>query len=117
MNNNKDFNPSDLDNSTLRKDIVKLFYTILTEVAGVSNHNLIRNSNVYVFKAEKIDPEFEFSWIDNSYQEAQQKFQLGYLFLDSKTDFALNIEDILPVEIWYRIFVYLNYSHDLINLF
>ena len=29
----------------------------------------------------------------------------------------MNIEDILPIEIWYRFFVYLNNSHDLINLF
>ena len=41
LNNNKDFDPSDLNNSALRKDIVKIFYTIMKEVAGVSNHNLI----------------------------------------------------------------------------
>ena len=77
LNNNKNFDPSDLDKSALRKD-VKIFYTIMKEVTGVSNHNLIRNSNAYLPQGGKIDPEFEFSWIDHSYQEAQQKFQLGY---------------------------------------
>ena len=28
----------------------------------------------------------------------------------------MNIEDILPIETWCRIFIYLNNSHDLINL-
>ena len=78
LNNNKDFDPSDLDNSALKKDIVKIFYTIMKEVAGISNHNLIRNPNTYLSQGGKIDPEFEFSWIYNSYKEAQQKFQLGY---------------------------------------
>ena len=50
----------------------------MKEVTDVSNHNLIRNSNAYLPQGGKIDPEFEFSWIDHSYQEAQQKFQLGY---------------------------------------
>ena len=69
LNNNKDFDPSDLNNSALRKDIVKIFYTIMKEVAGVSNHNLIRNWNAYLSQGGKIDPEVHFSWIDNSYQE------------------------------------------------
>ena len=78
LNNNKYFDPSDLDNSALRKDIVKIFYSIMREVPGVSNHNLVRNSNAYMSQRGKIDPGFEFSWIDNSYHEAEQKFQLGY---------------------------------------
>ena len=78
MNNNKDFDPSDLDNSTQRKDILKIFYTIMKEVVGVSNHNLVRNLNAYMSQGGNIDPEFQFSWIDNSIQEAQEKFQLGW---------------------------------------
>ena len=50
----------------------------MKEVAGVSNHNLVRNSNAYMSQRGKIDPEFQFSWIDHSIQEAQAKFQLGY---------------------------------------
>ena len=78
MNNNKDIEPSELENSDLRKDIVNVFYNIIKEVAGTPSHNLVRNWNAYMSKGEKIDPEFPFSWIDNSYQEAQEKFQLGY---------------------------------------
>ena len=78
LNNNKDFDPSDLDNSTQRKDILKIFYTIMKEVVGVSNHNFVRNSNAYMSQGGNIDPEFQFSWIDNSIQEAQEKFQLGW---------------------------------------
>ena len=78
INNNKDFDPSHLDNSVLRKDVTKFFYTIMKKIAGISNHNLIRNSNAFMSKGGKIDPEFQFSWIDDSYKEPQQKFQLGY---------------------------------------
>ena len=78
INNNKDFDSSELENTALRKDIVNIFYTIMKEIAGISNHNLVRNSNAYMFQGGKIDPEFPFSWIDNSYQEDQEKFQLGY---------------------------------------
>ena len=56
LNNNKDFDPSDLYNSTLRKDIVKIFQSIMKEVAGVSNHNLVRDSNAYMSQGGKIDP-------------------------------------------------------------
>ena len=44
----------------------------MREVADTSNHNLVRNLKAYMSQ------EFPFSWIDNSYQEAQEKFQLGY---------------------------------------
>ena len=111
-NNNKDIDPSELENSALRKDIVKVFDNIMKEVAGTSSHNLVRNSNAYMSQGGRIDPEFPFSWIDNSYQEAQ----LGYLFLDPKTVFVPNIEDLLPIEVWHIILLYLNNSHYLINL-
>ena len=79
INNNKDFDPFHLDNSVLRKDVTKCFYTIMKEIAGISNHNLIRNSNAFMSKGGKIDPEFQFSWIDGSYKKAQEKFQLGVI--------------------------------------
>ena len=31
-------------------------------------------------KGGKIDPTVEFSWIDDSYKQAQQQFQLGLNF-------------------------------------
>ena len=67
-----------MDNSHLRKDVTKISYTIMKEIASVSNHNLIRNSKAFMSKGGKIDPEFPFSWIDDSHKEGQQKFQLGY---------------------------------------
>ena len=48
----------------------------MKEVAAASNHNLVRNSNAFITNSGKIDPDFEFSWINNSYAESQQKFQL-----------------------------------------
>ena len=69
--NNKDFDPSHLENNVLRKDVTKIFYTIMKEITGVSNHSLIRNSNAFMSKGGKIDPELLFSWIDDSYKEAQ----------------------------------------------
>ena len=50
----------------------------MKEVAGISNHKLVRNSDAYISQGGKIDPEFQFSGIDNSIQETQEKFQLGY---------------------------------------
>ena len=50
----------------------------MKEAAGVSNHNLVRNSNGYMSKGDKVDSTVEFSWTGNSYEEAQQQFQLGY---------------------------------------
>ena len=78
LTNKKDFDPSDLDNSAQGKDNVKIFYTFMREVAGVSNRNLFRNSNAYMSPGGKIDPKFQLSWIDNYIQEAQEKFHLGY---------------------------------------
>ena len=60
------------------KDIVKAFYAFMKEVAGVSNHNLVRNPNAYMSTGGAIDPEFKFSCIDNSYEEGQQKSHLGH---------------------------------------
>ena len=67
-----------MENSSLRKDITKSFYSFMKEVAGISNHNLIRNSNAYMSNSGKIEPDFPFLWVDNSYEQSQQKFLLGY---------------------------------------
>ena len=50
----------------------------MKEAAAASNHNLVRNSNTLLTNDGKIDPEFEFSWVNDSYSEMQQKFRLGY---------------------------------------
>ena len=74
-NNHEDFNHADLDNSSERNKIKKNFYSFMKEA---SNHNLIRNSNAFLSKGGKIDPEFEFYWVNDAFAESQQKYQLGY---------------------------------------
>ena len=78
LNQHEDFDPADLKNSSSRNKITKCFYSFMEEVAGISNYNLVRNSNAYMSNGGKIDPDFPFSWVNNSYTESQQKFQLGY---------------------------------------
>ena len=78
LNGNEDFQPKDLDNSSKRNKITKIFYSFMKEAAAAFNHNLVRNSNTFLTNGGKIDPEFTFSWMNNSYSEMQQKFQLGY---------------------------------------
>ena len=78
MNDGNDMNPVLLDNKTLRKDVVPAYYKFLKKMAEVSNQILIRNSDAYLAKGGKIDPDNDFQWIDDSYRQGQQKFQLGY---------------------------------------
>ena len=88
-NDQEDFSPADLDNSVSWNKLANIFYSFMKEVAAASNHNLVRNSNAFITNSGKIDPDFEFSWINNSYAESQQKFQLWYKVKDSKNDFSL----------------------------
>ena len=115
LNDHEDFSPADLDNSSSRNKITKVFYSFMKEVAAVSSHNLVKNSNATITNDEKVDPDFEFSWVNDSYAQPKQKFQLGYQIIDSKNDFRLTIEDILPGNVWWNI---LNFSeaHDFISL-
>ena len=78
LNGNQDFQPEDLDNSSKRNKITKVFYSFMKEAAAASNHNLVRNSNTFLTNGGKIGPEFEFWWVNDSYSEMQQKFQMGY---------------------------------------
>ena len=48
LNNNKDFDPSDLDSSALRKDIVKNFYTIMTAICNLRRLRRTSYSCIYV---------------------------------------------------------------------
>ena len=78
LNDHENFAPADLDNSVSRNKIAKIFYSFMKEVASASNHNLVRNSNTFISNGGKIDSNFEFSWVNDSYAELQQKFQLRY---------------------------------------
>lgn len=50
----------------------------MKQVAEISSHSLVRNSDTYMLSGVEIDPDQEFSWIDKSYKQDQQKFQLTY---------------------------------------
>ena len=71
-------NPSLLNNKDLRSEVVGAYYKLLEKIAETSNQNLVRNSDAYISNGGKIDPENEFSWIDDSYQLSKEKFQFSY---------------------------------------
>ena len=50
----------------------------MKRVAEISNNNLVRNSDAYLSNGGQVDPDNEFSWIDNSHKEGREKFQLSY---------------------------------------
>ena len=50
----------------------------MKKIADISNQNLVRNSDAYISNVGKVDPENEFSWIDDSYKLTKEKFKLGY---------------------------------------
>ena len=70
LNENVNFNPSDLDNKTLRQNLIPLFYKYMKSVAEISNHNLKRNSDAFLCSGGKTDPHTQFVWIDNSHVES-----------------------------------------------
>ena len=74
---NKEMNPYLLNNKDLRGEVVA-YYMLMKKIAETSNQNLVRNSDAYISNGGKIDPDNEFSWIDDSYQLSKEKFQLSY---------------------------------------
>ena len=71
FNGNQDFNSAILDSKELRGNLTGLFYKFRKKIGEISDNNLVRNSDAYLTSGGKIDPEFEFFWIDNSYKEAK----------------------------------------------
>ena len=78
MNESVDMNSALLDNKTLGKDVVLTYYKVMKNMSKASNQNLIRNSDAYLARGGKTDPDNPFQWIEDSYKQAQQKFQLSY---------------------------------------
>ena len=78
LNNDGDMNPALLDHNELRKDVIGGYCKMMKKVAEVSNQNLICNSDAYISNGGKIDPDNKFSWIDDSYNQGKEKFQLSY---------------------------------------
>ena len=54
------FHLSLLENKQLRASLVPGLYKVMKKVAELSNQNLIRNSDVFMSKGGKVDPEKEF---------------------------------------------------------
>ena len=71
-------NPALLDNKELSGDVTGGYYKMMKKIAKISNQNLVRNSDAYHSSGEKVDPDNEFSWVDDSYKKEKHKFQLGY---------------------------------------
>ena len=80
INNGGDMNPALLDHKevTIRKEVTGGYYKMMKKIAEVSNQNLIRNSDAYISNRGKVDPDNEFSWVDDSYRLGKDKFQLSY---------------------------------------
>ena len=78
IHNDGEMNPALLDHKELRKEVTGGYYKIMKKIAEVSNQNLVRTSDAYISNGEKIDPDNEFSWTDDSYKQRKDKFQLGY---------------------------------------
>ena len=78
MHNNEDANPVLLDDKNSRNKVTGTYYKVMKKVAEISNQNLVRNSDAYISSGGKIDPDNEFHWIDDSYKQVKEKFQLSY---------------------------------------
>ena len=78
MHNNEDANPALLDDKNVRNKVTGTCYKAMKKVAEISNQNLVRNSDAYISSGGKIDSDSEFCWIDYSYKQVKEKFQLTY---------------------------------------
>ena len=67
-----------LDNKELSGDVTGGYYKMVKRIAKISNQNLVINSDAYLSSDRKVDPDNEFSWVDDSYKKGKDKFQLGY---------------------------------------
>ena len=67
-----------LPSPLIRLETRNCILNFIKHAAGLSNNNLIRNTNALMqSKDAKIDKE-EFSWISNSLSQTEWKFKLGY---------------------------------------
>ena len=71
-------NPSLLNNKDLRVEVTGAYYKLMKKIADILNQNLVRNSDTYISTGWKIDPDNEFSRIDDSYHLNKEKFQVSY---------------------------------------
>ena len=78
IHNDGDMSPVLLDNKELRRNVMGGYYKMMKKIAEISNQNLVRNSDAYLSSGGKVDPDNEFSWVDDSYKKGKDKFQMGY---------------------------------------
>ena len=78
IHNDGDMNLACLDNKEWRRDVKGGYYKMMKKIAEISNQNLVRNSDAYLSSGGNVDPDNEFSWVDDSYKKRKDKFQLGY---------------------------------------
>ena len=71
-------NPYILDVKGQRDAVVPGYYKTMKKIAELSNQNLIRNSDAFISNGGKVDTEKEFVWIDDSFKQGSNKFQLSY---------------------------------------
>ena len=74
IHNNGKMNPTLLDHKELRKNIREGYYKMMKKIAELSNQNLVRNSDAYISNSRQIDPDYNFSWIDDPYKQGKNKF-------------------------------------------
>ena len=70
--------PSLLESKKFRASLVPGFDKVMKKAAELSNQNLVRSSDAFMYKGGKVDREKEFVWIDDSIKQATAKFQLNY---------------------------------------
>ena len=80
IHNNGKMNPTLLDHKELRKNIREGYYKMMKKIAELSNQNLVRNSDAYISNIRKIDPDYNFSWIDDPYKQGKNKFHWAINF-------------------------------------
>ena len=78
IHNDGDMSPVLLNNKELRRNVMGGYYKMMKKIAEISNQNLVRNSDAYLSSGGNVDPDNEFSWVDDSYKKRKDKFQLGY---------------------------------------
>ena len=111
LNNGIEAHPALLDEKPARKEVTTAFYKAMKKIAEILDQNLIRNSDAYITNGGKNDPDNQFSWVDDSYYQAKETFQLSYLIIGTQN----NIWTYLHEDLQLRPLSYLN-PDDLISL-
>ena len=65
--NDGSMTPALSDDKELTKEVTGGYYKMMKKIAEISNQNLAWNADAYISNGRKIDPDNEFSWIDESY--------------------------------------------------